>query len=126
MRRLAITAFCAIALLSGCSKEVGPRVVAGAWPPHISVPCPGKDFDTGEWPGLDGHPQTIFFHTDGRCKFTKVWFEQKSDHFSDPVIDPKDGRTASSTYDGRPIPPKFKFYYDNDFKLDGNGIGIIK
>ena len=128
MRRLAINGLCAIAVLSSCAdKDVGPRVVAGRWPPHISVPCPGDNVDTGEWGGLAGHPQTVFFHTDTRCNFKKVWFEQKNDHFSDPVIDPNDGQTASSKYDGGPIPPKYKFHYTNDYtKLDGNGSGIIK
>ena len=124
MRRLAITGFCSIALLSGCGKPE-PKVVAVTT--DIPLPCNGKDHDSGEWP-LDTVKQTVVFHTDWRCKFTKVHIDPPNKQFSDPVIDPTNGQTASSDYDGTPItyPPGYKFKYENNYALDGNGSGVIK
>jgi hypothetical protein len=123
MRRLAITGFCTIALLSGCGGPQ-PKVVHGT---KIGLPCNGKDHDSGNW-DVDKIKQTVVFHTDGRCKFTKVYFDPSNKHFSDPVIDPTDGQRASSNYDGTPIPypPGYKFIYENNYALDGNGSGVIK
>jgi hypothetical protein len=122
MRRLAISGFCTIALLSGCG---GPQP-KGVGKTDIALPCNGKNHDSGEWE-VDKIKQTVVFHTDGRCKFTKVYFEPKNMHFSDPVIDPN-GQTASSDYDGTPIPypPGYKYIYENDYAQDGNGSGVIK
>src|SRR5215471_18038598 len=130
MRRLAITSLCAIALLSGCSKDVGPRVVAGRGPPDVSLPCLGKDVDTGKWKLTNKNGQTVVFHTDGRCDLSKLYFDtpdpQSPPGFSKPVVNHNDD-SISYTYDGRDIPdPGYTFHYVNDYSLDGNGIGIIK
>ena len=130
MRRLAITGFCAIALLSGCSsRDVRPRVVRG--PPDISLPCNGDKVDTGEWKlTANNQPQTVVFHTDGRCDLSGLKFNTPDPQFPPGFKDRKvahDDKSISYTYDGRQIlAPYYTFYYENDYPKDGNGIGIIK
>ena len=126
MRRLAITGFCAIVLLSGCAgSPPQPRVAEpGPKDGHIRLPCKGKDVDTGEWEA--NKSPTVVFHTDRRCSFTKVYFDPKTPDFSDPVMDPG-GETFSSKHTATTWQVGgYKFKYENDYPPDGNGSGIIK
>jgi len=136
MRRLAISGFCAIALLSGCTGG-GVGAGVGGGPPDISLPCKGKDVNTGEW-DLAKNKQTVVFHTDGRCKFSESTdFRFVGDDGKDPppgftrrpVTYPS--ATIKYDYDGTPIAPKppaigYTFTYTNDYSKDGNGSGVIK
>jgi hypothetical protein len=138
MRRLAITGFCAIALMSGCDGERVGVDKAGAEPQKndITLPCRGKGVDTGEWPAKI--KETLFFHTDGRCKFTYLQFkgyEQPPPDRYPPGFSKRTehagGKTISYDYDGTtPIPATgYKFNYKNDDPndpQDGNGSGVIK
>jgi hypothetical protein len=130
MRRLTITGFCAIALLSGCAGPQ-PKVVDEA---NIGLPCKGKDYPSGEW-HIDNKPQVVF-HTDGRCMFSKSTdFSFVGDDGRDP---PPGFKRLTVTYPSAtivysydvsiPIPPKtgYKFTYTNDYSGDGNGSGIVK
>jgi hypothetical protein len=133
MKRLAITGVCAIALLSGCGGPQ-PRVAGET---NIALPCKGKDVNTGEWE-LTKNKQTVVFHTDGRCNFTKPTdFSFVGDDGKDPPPGFKrlpvtyPSATISYDYDGRPIAPKppavgYTFTYENDYTKDGNGSGVIK
>lgn len=133
MRPLSITGFCAIALLSGCTRGgVGADGGIGAGP-DIRLPCPGKDLKTGEW--HIGKNRTIRFHTDGRCKFTEpdgVSFVPPNNPyppgFSNRVVG-SGGTAISYDYDpSNPIRPAagYPFTYKNDDTQDGNGSGVVK
>jgi len=124
MRRLTISHFCAIALLSGCTGGGG-----GSGPP-IKLPCPGKDVKTGDH-HVGTSKTTIRFETGGNCKFTDfgfVGFDGK-----DPPGFTHSPITYPSTmilygYDGTPIPAAgYEYTYINDdSKSDGNGSGVVK
>ena len=128
MLRVAITGFCAIALLSGCGKTER-QFVAG--PPEPTMPCNGNGVYTGKWPAVVANVkgQKLHFHADGRCKFTDLQFDAPNGFppgFSNRVVDPSDN-SISYTYDGKQIPdPGYTFYYENDYPQDGNGSGVIK
>jgi hypothetical protein len=96
----------------------------------IGLPCKGDTVDTGKWHlKQTPQPQTIVFHSDGRCNLTNVWFDPSNtnNQFSTPAKDPNDPTAWTSTYDGKAIPdPGYYFKYENDFKEDGNGGGIVK
>jgi hypothetical protein len=132
MRRLGITGFCAIALLSGCG-ETQQKVAVRGRPerPDITLPCPGMGVDTGEWKLTDNNKQQTFvFQTDGRCNLSNLQFNtpdpQYPPGFSNRVVDPSD-KSISYTYDGRKIAdPGYKFSYDNNYPQDGSGSGVVK
>lgn len=135
MRQLAITGFFAIALLSGCAGGgggSGPHTSSGAKP--VTLPCPGKDAKTGDWPVIDKkatQTQTLRFHTDARCKFTDLQFDPPNNPyppgFSKRVVDAS-GEMISYEYSGKPPIPDagYPFTYTNDYPQDGNGSGVIK
>ena len=83
---------------------------------------------TGDWP-VGKSATTIYFHTDGRCKFTKLQFEPPNDPKYPPGlshrVDDRGGKTISYTFDGRQI-PGYPFSFTNDDPNDGNGSGVIK
>jgi hypothetical protein len=137
MQRLAISGFFAIALLSGCTGGGGGSGVGVRGEPQpndITLPCPGKDVKTGDWP-VERVKQTLSFHTDGRCKFKDLQFGTPYNQppynglppgFSNRVDD-SGGKTISYTYDGRPIPDAgYPYSYTNNYPEDGNGSGVIK
>jgi hypothetical protein len=137
MRRLAITGFCAIALLSACDGgrvAAGGGVRGGPQTNDITLPCPGKDLKTGEWKvDKNATPPTLRFFTDGRCKFTDLQFDppytlpKYPPGFKNRVSDPN-GKAISYDYDpSTPIAATgYAFSYTNDDKQDGNGSGVIK
>jgi hypothetical protein len=131
MRPLNITGFCTIALLLGCGGPQ-PKVVGGP-PPPPTLPCRGDKVDTGKWPVVVANikQQKLHFHTDGRCKFTDLYFDQPNNPyppgFSNRQPPTGGGEMISYDYDGTPIPdPGYKFIYENDYPQDGNGSGVIK
>lgn len=152
MRRLAITSLCAIALLSGCAHGGDgnkPHVTVEAKP--VNLPCAGDGVKTGDWKVIDKKEtktQTLRFHTDNRCKFTDLWFDDPQ-HPTDPNNpsnpnpnnpyyppgfsnrQPPTGGGETISYDykegTKPIPDGgYYFYYSNDYPKDGGGGGIIK
>jgi hypothetical protein len=99
---------------------------------HIRLPCPGKDVNTGLW--WVGEVPKIYFHTDGRCKFSQpdgVTFDPPNQHpkgLSNPTV-ADGGTTISYDYDYKryPIPEAgYGFKYNNDDTRDGNGSGVVK
>jgi hypothetical protein len=127
MRRLVITGFFAIALLSGCA---GGGVGVGGGPLRdIALPCPGKNYNSGKWQVDKNVKETVRFHTDGRCKFDVQFdppYPRYPPGFSNRVANPN-GEEISYSYDGTPIPdPGYPFTYTNDYPEDGNGSGVVK
>src|SRR5215469_4052547 len=125
MRRLAITGFCAIALLSGCSESGAP---VGAGPP-VKLPCPGKDVKIPDTP-IGTSATDVHFVANGNCKVTKFIFIGNG-HDPPPGFTQKTNPPSATIlyhYDGRtPIPDAgYLFIYVNDDPKDGNGSGIIK
>ena len=136
MRRLAITSLCAIALLSGCAPGGDgkkPHTTVEAKP--VNLPCPGDGQKTGKWKVIDKkqtQTQTLRFHTDGRCKFTDLHFDDPNNPyppgFSNRQPPTGGGEMISYDYSGTPPIPDAGYYfiYNNDYPQDGGGGGIIK
>ena len=124
MHQLAITGFCAIALLSGCSKS-GVPVAAG---PPISLPCPGKDVKIPDTQ-IGTSATDVHFVANGNCKVTKFIFigngHDPPPGFTQRTYPPS--ATILYHYDGQtPIPQGgYVFIYVNDDPKDGNGSGVI-
>jgi hypothetical protein len=131
MRLLAITGFCAIALLSACDgAQVGPGGTAVGEPKRndITLPCPGKNVDTHDWK-VDTSDHTLRFHTDGRCQFTPpgLQFNPPNNSGFSAGVENSSHKTVSYQWDGTPIPATgYPFSYTNDDPRDGNGSGVIK
>ena len=127
MRRLAITGFCAIALLAACAQQGVP---VGAGPP-IMLPCPGKNQGIGviHIPIGTG-PTIVQWVANGTCKVTKFIFigngHDPPPGFTQQTYPPS--ATILYDYNGQAGIPTtgYYYYYVNDDPKDGNGSGIIK
>ena len=133
MRRLAITGFCAIALLSGCAKPGVPNVAGGGGSgPPIKLPCPDKNAKTGDH-HVGTSPTTVHFQTGGNCKFTDFSFVGPDGKDPPPNFKRQPVTLPSATilydYDAKEAIPAdgYEFTYINDdSKSDGNGSGVVK
>ena len=136
MRRLAITGFCAIALLSGCAGGGGGRTRIDK---PVDLKCPGKNVKVPDIQVVEGQETKLTFDFKKKCKFTDFgWlgFPPGTDPHGFQRQHSPDPSQTIVIYSGLPIkPPGYTFTYINDDSTpdgngsstpDGSGSGIVK